>query len=243
LHNVGAARRIRRVGHSPSGIALAHFPAQRSRVATSTRTPPGGTIIRPSSRPSEPRPRPPPAPGRAPARSCLQARSRSPNALTLPASGTHPRRTHRLRPGRTPTPHHGSPPIVPSGLDDASRTAVAALRNREPARIRLRNDPRLGLARPAPPPAHASDHLDPPNVASRAVKRMVAHMVKPIPQKESTPSRILHAIPMWGRNHAYLVSALFVGAADCVQGLPAGTAVGGAYVRAIDMAGMEKQRS
>src|SRR5713101_2166239 len=55
-------------------------------------------------------------------------------------------------------------------------------RNREPARIRLRNDPRLGLTRPAPP-THASDHLDAPN--SLGVKPMVAHMVKPIPQKES----------------------------------------------------------
>ena len=39
------------------------------------------------------------------------------------------------------------------------------------------------------------------------------------------------------------VSALFVEASDGVQGLPGGTAVGGTRVRAIDMAGMEKQRS
>jgi hypothetical protein len=39
------------------------------------------------------------------------------------------------------------------------------------------------------------------------------------------------------------VSALFVEASDGFQGLPGGTAAGVPHVRAIDMAGMEKQRS
>jgi hypothetical protein len=32
---------------------------------------------------------------------------------------------------------------------------------------------------------------------------MVIHMVKPIPMKESRPSRITIAHAMWGRNYAY----------------------------------------
>src|SRR5437588_9310711 len=77
------------------------------------------------------------------------------------------------------------------------------LRHRRFARERLRDDLRLGLRRPASPPACPRNHLDPAEVPSVTVKRMVIHMVKPIPMKESRPSRITIAHAMWGRNYAY----------------------------------------
>src|SRR6202043_2670795 len=77
------------------------------------------------------------------------------------------------------------------------------LRHRRFARKRFRDDLRLGLRRPASPPACPRNHLDPAEVPSVTVKRMVIHMVKPIPMKESRPSRITIAHAMWGRNYAY----------------------------------------
>src|SRR5437868_13298868 len=77
------------------------------------------------------------------------------------------------------------------------------LRHRRFARERLRDDLRLGLRRPASPPACPRNHLDPAEVPSVSVKRMVIHMVKPIPMTESGPSRITIAHAMWGRNYAY----------------------------------------
>jgi hypothetical protein len=47
------------------------------------------------------------------------------------------------------------------------------------------------------------NHLDPAEVPSVRVKRMIIHMVKPIPMKQSGPSRITIAHAMWGRNYAY----------------------------------------
>src|SRR5437660_10426626 len=73
------------------------------------------------------------------------------------------------------------------------------LRHRCFARKRLRDDLRLDLGRPASPPARPCNHLDPTDVPSVRVKRMV----KPIPMKESGPSRITIAHAMWGRNYAY----------------------------------------
>src|SRR4029077_8776522 len=77
------------------------------------------------------------------------------------------------------------------------------LRHRCFARKRFRDDLRLGLGRPASPPARRCNHLDAADVPSISVKRMVIHMVKPIPMKESGPSRITIAHAMWGRNYAY----------------------------------------
>ena len=65
------------------------------------------------------------------------------------------------------------------------------LGNRQSARIRFRNDPRLRFARPAPPPAYPSDHFDAPNAVTLGVKRRVTHMVKPGPAKEN------RIIPHW----------------------------------------------
>src|SRR5437660_10183789 len=58
------------------------------------------------------------------------------------------------------------------------------LRHRCFARKRLRDDLRLDLGRPASPPARPCNHLDPTDVPSVRVKRMVIHMVKPIPMKD-----------------------------------------------------------
>src|SRR5436189_3151952 len=82
------------------------------------------------------------------------------------------------------------------------------LRHRRFARERLRDDLRLGLRRPASPPACPRNHLDPAEVPSVSVKRMVIHMVKPIPMTESGPSRITIAHAMWGRNYAYGVTPI-----------------------------------
>jgi hypothetical protein len=43
---------------------------------------------------------------------------------------------------------------------------------------------------------------------------MVIHMVKPIPMKESGPSRITIAPAMWGRNYAYAESSELLELAD-----------------------------
>src|SRR5436853_3422163 len=83
------------------------------------------------------------------------------------------------------------------------------LRHRRFARERLRDDLRLGLRRPASPPACPRNHLDPAEVPSVSVKRMVIHMVKPIPMTESGPSRITIAHAMWGRNYAYVGAMVF----------------------------------
>src|SRR5436189_6365581 len=122
---------------------------------------------------------------------------------------------HRLSSEQMTAGLRRCPRIVRSGHNGASQTAagVEARVGAPPPtptlrRERLRDDLRLGLRRPASPPACPRNHLDPAEVPSVSVKRMVIHMVKPIPMTESGPSRITIAHAMWGRNYAYIGQSL-----------------------------------
>ena len=147
-----------------------------------------------------------------------------PRCSSMPAGGSRRCRGCAARPGSCACP--GALPNLEdrqfrfASVSDSDRGSTV----RVPMMVRDANADwslRLDLSRPASPPPCPGNHFNSADVPSVRVKRMVIHMVKPIPMRESGSSRIAAGCATRGRNDAYDRSLLRITSCDldriCVE--------------------------